>query len=110
MLLKNINICLKIKIAYCMETSVDKNYNLYIKAVNLFNTSVNLTYVAALGTCFLAQLSNMSCPFRLKLIDNGNWSDDNWSNDNWSNESCPIKFSIFCFYLEIFFRSKHSLI
>jgi hypothetical protein len=45
--LKNVNNCLNTNIYSYLETSVGHSSNIYLNFVNFFNTSVNLTYVAA---------------------------------------------------------------
>jgi hypothetical protein len=45
--LKNVNNCLNTNIYSYLETPGGKSYNLYLNVLNLFNTSVNLTYAAA---------------------------------------------------------------
>jgi hypothetical protein len=45
--LKNVNHCWKTNIYSYLETSGGKSHNLYLNVVHFFNTSVNLTYVAA---------------------------------------------------------------
>jgi len=45
--LKNVNSCWNNKITFYFETSGGQNSNLYLNVVHLFNTSVNLTSVAA---------------------------------------------------------------
>ncbi len=45
--LKNVSNCLNIKIYSYLETSGGQSSNLYWNDVHIFNTTVNLTYVAA---------------------------------------------------------------
>jgi hypothetical protein len=52
--LKNVNNCWKSNISFYSETSGGQNYNMYLNAVYFFNASVNLTIVAAYGSCFCA--------------------------------------------------------
>jgi hypothetical protein len=51
--LKNVSNCLNTNIYSYLETSGCQNYNLYLNVVHFFNTSVNLTYVAAYNSVFM---------------------------------------------------------
>ncbi len=48
--LKNVNICWNTEISLYLETSGGKISNPYVSVVHFFNTSVNLTSVAALNS------------------------------------------------------------
>jgi hypothetical protein len=58
---KNVNNCLNTNIYSYIETSGGEISSLYLNVVYFFDTSVNLTSVAAYGTCFPALVSNMCC-------------------------------------------------
>jgi hypothetical protein len=50
--LKNVNNCLTTTIYYYLDISFGQSSNLYLNVVRFFNTSVNLTSVAALYSFF----------------------------------------------------------
>jgi hypothetical protein len=58
---KNVNNCLNTNIYSYIETSGGESSSLYFNVVYFFHTSVNLTSVAAYGTCFPALVSNTCC-------------------------------------------------
>ncbi len=62
--LKIVNNFLNTDIYSYLETSGGQSLNPYLNVVHFFNTSVNLTSVAAKGSCFSALVSNMCCSFR----------------------------------------------
>ncbi len=62
--LKNVNNCLNTKIYSYLETSGGQRPYLYNNVVHFFNTSVNLTYVAAYDSCFPSLVSHMCCSIR----------------------------------------------
>jgi hypothetical protein len=65
--LKNVNNYLNTNIYSSLETSGGQSSNLYVIVVNFFNTSVNLTSVATLDTCFPALVSNTCCSILISV-------------------------------------------
>jgi hypothetical protein len=59
--LKDVNNCLNAYIYSYLETSGDQSSILYLNVVDFFNTSSNLTSVAAPDCCFPALVYNMCC-------------------------------------------------
>ncbi len=64
---KFVNNCLNTSIYSYLEISGGQSSNLFLNVVNFFNTSVNLTSVAASDSCFPALVSNMPCFITTRL-------------------------------------------
>ena len=56
--LKHVNDCLNTNIYSYLDTSGGQRSNLYLNVIQLFNTSVNQTSVAAYDSCFPSLVSN----------------------------------------------------
>jgi hypothetical protein len=57
-----------------LETSGGQSYNLYLNIVHFFNTSVNLTSVAAYDSCFPALVYNMRCSIMQRTQQTVRWA------------------------------------
>ena len=66
---KNVNSCWNIKITFYLETSGGQNSNLYLNAVQFFNTRAIYTSVAAQDSCFTAEETNPIIYFYLILLN-----------------------------------------
>jgi hypothetical protein len=62
--MKSLNNCMNTNIYSYLETSGGQSSYLYLNVVHFFNTSVNLTSVAAEDNCFPALMSNKCCSIR----------------------------------------------